>query len=651
MNARCLAYLLFIFFAMHARSVYAQTDTYKGCTEIEQVVEEECIALERLYENTFGEDWFEQTGWLRANQPCTWFGVTCNSKEWPRNVIKIELIDNNVGGSLPGELGNLPFLEELIIENRSQRGGIKQLSDILPSTLGAARSLRVIKLGQNQIRGAVPQEFGRLKNLEEFDLHDNLLDGFLPDSLGNLKKLSILDFSDNRLRGNIPSTWGEMDSLKVLNLSNNLLNGRLPESLGNLERLLNLRLNDNDFTGNIPRSFAKLTNLSWLILDNNDLSGMVLPDVLNLSPQLVSCTLENNRPDLCIPDRPAYRQFGSDSLCGVPLSNSCSACANVTGINQGACQGLETLYLETQGYAWNNKEYWLASDSPCEWFGVGCENDTVVSLNLSDNNLAGQLPDALGNLTGLENLDLSNNLLTGPLPLAVAQVAAQTNTCTLTNNTDSFCIPDEDSFAALGKNPLCQLPLSNACKMPEEALLSDVTATAVNGAIEISVLAAGISAGSSWALQKKHLDKYETVQVEENIQENQGGEYLLRLEQVVSGIHVYRIRVQEPGGRIILSDDIEVLADIPAGFFTGQPFPNPAQSTAFIQLTTDQDQEITVALFNAIGQQINILYEDTLTANQHETLAIQTDNLASGLYFVRVTGNGIALSRSLVLMK
>ncbi|KAM0865146.1 hypothetical protein ACQ4PT_043467 [Festuca glaucescens] len=55
----------------------------------------------------------------------------------------------------------------------------------------------------------------------------------------------------------------------------------------------------------------------------------------------------------------------------------------------------------------------------CRWNGVTCTMTRpfrVSSLNLSGQNLQGQITPSLGNLTFLETLDLSNNTLVGPLP-------------------------------------------------------------------------------------------------------------------------------------------------------------------------------------------------------------------------------------------
>ena len=78
---------------------------------------------------------------------------------------------------------------------------------------------------------------------------------------------------------------------------------------------------------------------------------------------------------------------------------------------------LVALYNATDGDNWYDNTNWL-SDAPLgEWYGVDTnDNGRVVELELDDNNLTGELPTELGNLTNLEDLELSDNDLAGQIP-------------------------------------------------------------------------------------------------------------------------------------------------------------------------------------------------------------------------------------------
>ncbi|KAL3379674.1 hypothetical protein AABB24_000404 [Solanum stoloniferum] len=91
--------------------------------------------------------------------PCTWFHVTCNSQN---SVVRVDLGDANLSGSLVPQLGMLNNLQYLQIQS-------------------------------NSISGAIPSELGNLTKLVSLGLENNKLSGLIPSSLGNLKSLRSMD--------------------------------------------------------------------------------------------------------------------------------------------------------------------------------------------------------------------------------------------------------------------------------------------------------------------------------------------------------------------------------------------------------------------------------------------------------------------------
>ena len=52
-----------------------------------------------------------------------------------------------------------------------------------------------------------------------------------------------------------------------------------------------------------------------------------------------------------------------------------------------------------------------------EWFGVDTDyNGRVTELNLEENQLRGEMPPELGNLTSLRRLEIRDNQLSGEIP-------------------------------------------------------------------------------------------------------------------------------------------------------------------------------------------------------------------------------------------
>ena len=92
------------------------------------------------------------------------------------------------------------------------------------------------------------------------------------------------------------------------------------------------------------------------------------------------------------------------------------SCDRVSEIPRGECQALVALYESTNGQSWTNKAGWLENNTPCSWYGVTCDAGHVVELSLWGNQLSGEIPPQIGNLTNLQVLDLRSNQLSGSIP-------------------------------------------------------------------------------------------------------------------------------------------------------------------------------------------------------------------------------------------
>ncbi|WKN44220.1 leucine-rich repeat domain-containing protein [Tunicatimonas pelagia] len=84
---------------------------------------------------------------------------------------------------------------------------------------------------------------------------------------------------------------------------------------------------------------------------------------------------------------------------------------------------LEALYRATQGDQWYDNTHWLSARPLGDWYGVTVRNGDVVALSLGFNDLVGELPIELYQLTALEELDLNDNYLRGTLDEAIGQLA------------------------------------------------------------------------------------------------------------------------------------------------------------------------------------------------------------------------------------
>jgi hypothetical protein len=87
---------------------------------------------------------------------------------------------------------------------------------------------------------------------------------------------------------------------------------------------------------------------------------------------------------------------------------------------------LNVLYFSMDGNNWINNDGWMDTHdfcTPCCFYGVTCEGESVVAINLKGNGLFGSIPSQLGMLVSLKALDLSHNRnIVGELPASLGQL-------------------------------------------------------------------------------------------------------------------------------------------------------------------------------------------------------------------------------------
>ena len=78
----------------------------------------EVAALRDFYGALGGDGWLDGDGWNSARDPCDgsepWYGIVCSdaSSSGARHVVGITLESNQLDGTLPASLVNLPRLRE-----------------------------------------------------------------------------------------------------------------------------------------------------------------------------------------------------------------------------------------------------------------------------------------------------------------------------------------------------------------------------------------------------------------------------------------------------------------------------------------------------------------------------------------------------------
>ncbi|XP_071917885.1 receptor kinase-like protein Xa21 isoform X3 [Coffea arabica] len=375
-----------------------------------------------------------------------WHGVRCNTMD--QRVTALNLSSLEIRGALSISIGNLTFLEELILDNNFFHGTI-------PYSLGNLSNLRILSASDNVLEGRIPEELGKLSNLEFLKLSSNKLSGEVPLQLFKISSIRYLNLASNYLNGSFPSDFGLNHSklhtfvvaenqffgplpvsitndsgLVILDIGTNALSGPVPMNMGDLKHLQRLDFSKNplgtsDSTGlNFLASLTNCTILRILHLYANNHGGALPISVANLSTKLTSLRLDKNYISGEIP-------VNLENL--VNLGNLAMGQNMLTGRipkSIGKLTKLEGLYLS------GNRFIGKIPGS------VG--NITQLSiLEMRGNKLDGSIPFSLGNYTRLQGLDLSSNRLTGAIPKGLFGLSSLTYNLNLAHNLLSGPLPSE----------------------------------------------------------------------------------------------------------------------------------------------------------------------------------------------------------------
>ncbi|KAB2598437.1 HB04p [Pyrus ussuriensis x Pyrus communis] len=258
------------------------------------------------------------------------------------------------------------------------------------------------------------------------DWHSNsFFSGKINSSLLSLKHLTYLDLSNNEFITQIPSFFGSMTSLTHLNLGNSAFGGVIPHKLGNLSSLRYLNIS------NIYGPSLKVDNLQWIsglsLLKHLDLSSVDLSkasdwlQVTNMLPSLVEldmsgCGVDQIAPlpttnftSLVVLDL-SFNNFNSLMMRWVfSLKNLVSLHLSGCGF-QGPIPSISHNITSLREMDLSNNS--ISLDPIPKWLF----NQKFLKLNLEANQLTGQLPSSIQNMTGLTALNLKGNEFNSTIP-------------------------------------------------------------------------------------------------------------------------------------------------------------------------------------------------------------------------------------------
>ncbi|KAF7849283.1 hypothetical protein BT93_L1015 [Corymbia citriodora subsp. variegata] len=378
-----------------------------------------------------------------------------------RNISSLYMSNASISDEVPNWLSDILLnAGYLDLSNNMLRGPISRMDG------NKMQLLQYLFLSGNNLSGSIPNSLCAMEKLTFLDLSKNQLSGRLPLCLKKLEKLEWISLGDNRLSGQITNSFCHIKPLQVLLLHKNGFDKMLPKCLSNLANLLLLDLSDNDFTGEIPPFGKHSQSLALIDLKNNSFTGGIPSQLCQLN----------------------YLQFLS--LAQNNISGSIPPCLNgllsMVGdiVNQPYWPGMSLIYVmvDTKGISIKYGETLrifhsidlstnnLNGEIPKELIRLV----KLQNLNLSRNNLSGKIPSNIGNLKNLESLDLSNNVISGRIPPSISNLDFMSY-LNLSFNNLSGPIPSSNHLRTVdgesvyrGNDGLCGPPLLKVCPGDEQ---------------------------------------------------------------------------------------------------------------------------------------------------------------------------------------
>jgi hypothetical protein len=95
---------------------------------------------------------------------------------------------------------------------------------------------------------------------------------------------------------------------------------------------------------------------------------------------------------------------------------------------------------------------------------------------------------------------------------------------------------------------------------------------------------------------------------------------------------------------------VERIDEIPAAYGVKQNYPNPFNPSTTIRYGLPEKSQVTLTVFNTLGQQVSLLQNGEMDAGYHE-VKFDAAGLSSGVYFYRLQAGTFVETKRLLLLR
>lgn len=116
------------------------------------------------------------------------------------------------------------------------------------------------------------------------------------------------------------------------------------------------------------------------------------------------------------------------------------------------------------------------------------------------------------------------------------------------------------------------------------------------------------------------------------------------------------VPITEEDGKVALqllvgSDEYVKEETVPEEFVLHPPYPNPSNGQVTVEYALPNEADVTITVYNALGQRVAVLEESPQTAGNHQIQWSAGSQLSSGTYFIRLDADGQTDTEQVVIVR